>query len=175
MRCLWTQPRRIDIVWHCIVGSWSCLKVEKVGASKRWKRWELPKDLAASAKRRNQIRRAVLPKRWRRSYTRHHPCHKVQRSQSVLLALAKSSEPHSSHSTGKTVQIISSNPFPQYHHSILIQGHWCHWCKYTLPAMAPAVGCSQANSSCSEPRSGVGMVYNNMILDTILFTQLDNM
>jgi hypothetical protein len=37
----------------------------------------LPKDLAAWSKRRNQIGWAVLPKRWCRSYTRHHPCHKM--------------------------------------------------------------------------------------------------
>ena len=88
----------------------------------------------------------------------------LQRVLSLIAVIARQN------STDNKFKSFSS--IPSLH---LIQGHWCHWCKYTLPAMAPAVGCSQANSSCSEPRSGVGMVYNNMILDTILFTQLDNM
>ena len=62
MKCHWTLDALCCWVFKL-------LKVVKGG--------KLPKDLAAWSKRRNQIGRAVLPKRWCRSYTRHHPCHKM--------------------------------------------------------------------------------------------------
>lgn len=121
MKCHWTQDALCCWVFKL-------LKVVKGG--------KLPNDLAAWSKRRNQIGRAVLPKRWRRSYTRHHPCHKMSQGRrspyywhlrtvpSLIAVIAQATQ-------YIYIDFTGWNPFPQYHHSILIQGHWCHWCKDT--------------------------------------------
>ena len=152
MKCHWTQDALCCWVFKL-------LKVVKGG--------KLPKDLAAWSKRRNQIGRAVLPKRWCRSYTRHHPCHKMSQGRrspyywhlrtvpSLIAVIAQATQ-------YRFYRLKSFSSIPSLHFDSrtlvpLVQID-------TLPAMAPAVGCSQAsNSSCSEPGSGIGMVYCNMI------------